>query len=117
MIQYIVVRSGEDATAYGRMFATREKAKEFAKQVAERVQEDWPDSTLINFENEVVIDRYALDLPSIVWRIEHIVSDDEPSRVCPHCGKRVTPSETGDYRWQCKDCDEDFYDAECVASN
>lgn len=117
MIQYIVVRSGEDATAYGRMFATPEKAKEFAKQVAERVQEDWEDSTLKIFENEVVIDRYALDLPSIVWRIEHIVSDDEPSRVCPHCGKHVTPSETGDYRWQCKDCDEDFYDSECVADN
>ena len=117
MVQYIVIREGEKATAYERMFATPEKAKEFAKQVAERVQEDWNDSTLINFENEVVVDRYALGLPNIVWRVERIVSDDEPSRTCPHCGKRVTPSEIGDYRWQCEDCDEDYYDIECIGNN
>ena len=117
MVKYIVIREGEKATAYKRMFATPEKAKEFAIQVAEHVQEDCADSTLRIFENEVIVDRYSADLPNIVWRVEYIVSDDEPSRTCPHCGKRVTPSEIGDYRWQCEDCDEDFYDIECVDNN
>lgn len=31
---------------------------------------------------------------------------------CPHCGKKLEKSEIEGYVWQCKDCDEDFYDFE-----
>ena len=119
MAHYIVIKQGDGTdnnptTAYGRWFTTRKQAKEFAKQVAEREQEDNDGSTLINFENEVVLDRAELKLPNVRWFIEQIVDDDDPSRKCPHCGGKVTPSKIGSYRWQCKKCDEDFYDIECA---
>lgn len=38
----------------------------------------------------------------------------ENIRICPHCGKTVIKSELPEYVWQCMDCDEDFYDFECV---
>lgn len=38
----------------------------------------------------------------------------EDIRYCPHCGKRLTKSTVEGYSWQCKDCDEDFYDFEAL---
>ena len=31
---------------------------------------------------------------------------------CPRCGKKLIPSETPGYKWQCLKCDEDFYSIE-----
>jgi ribosomal protein S27AE len=120
-LRFIVVKQGDGtednpSTAYARWFPTAKKAREFAKQVAMREQEDNEGSTLISFEYEVVLDRAELNLPNIRWNIEHIVDDDDPSRKCPHCGGKVIPSKIGDYRWQCKKCDEDFYDFECAST-
>lgn len=35
---------------------------------------------------------------------------------CPHCGRRLSVSHVGDYAFQCKYCDEDFYSSEVLAS-
>lgn len=37
-------------------------------------------------------------------------------RYCPHCGRRLSGSHVGDYAFQCKYCDEDFYSSEVLAS-
>lgn len=37
-------------------------------------------------------------------------------KLCPHCRKPVIESEIPGYRWQCLECDEDFYDFECYSS-
>ena len=34
-------------------------------------------------------------------------------RFCPHCGRRLIKSKVDGYAWECKHCDEDFYDIEC----
>ena len=95
MHQFIVIRRPDDPEdeachAYKRVFPDVEKAKEFAKRAAAREQEDL-DGIIISFEREVVLDG-------------------------PRCGKRVKDSDVGDYRWQCPECDEDFYDFECAPS-
>lgn len=38
----------------------------------------------------------------------------KPGRIkfCPHCHKKLTKSRVKGYVWECKDCDEDFYDFE-----
>lgn len=33
--------------------------------------------------------------------------------LCPHCGRAVIKSDNPEYRYQCEDCDEDFYGIEC----
>lgn len=37
-------------------------------------------------------------------------------RYCPHCGRRLSGSHVGDYAFQCKYCDEDFYSSEVLTS-
>lgn len=115
--RFIVINHSDDpdnthVTAYARDFPSHEEAKDFAKRVAEREQEDH-DGTIIIFENEVVLDRAEHNAPNTRWTIVPIVSDNAKHRHCPHCGRKVTPSEVGDYRWTCEHCEEDFYDFEC----
>lgn len=33
-------------------------------------------------------------------------------KYCPRCGKELEPSDLEDYAYQCKDCDEDFFEFE-----
>ena len=35
-------------------------------------------------------------------------------RLCKNCGKRLVKSDNEEYSWQCKNCDEDFYDFETI---
>lgn len=42
------------------------------------------------------------------------MNDMKKIKICPHCGKPVIKSELPEYVWQCLDCDEDFYNFECL---
>lgn len=115
MTHFIVIRRPDDpndtnVTSYKRLFHSEQEAKDFAKRVGELEQEDH-DGTLIIFKNEVVLDHAETGTPSVRWLVQELL--DSGDRVCPHCGGPVTDSEIGDYRWQCPECDEDFYDFEC----
>ena len=119
MHQFIVIRRPDDPEdvdchAYKRVFPDVEKAKEFAKRVAAREQEDL-DGIIISFEREVVLDGAEVGRKSVRWLIDELITN-ATDRFCPRCGKRVKDSDVGDYRWQCPECDEDFYDFECAPS-
>lgn len=119
MHQFIVIRRPDDPEdiachAYKRVFRDVEKAKEFAKRVAAREQEDF-DGTIISYSREVVLDHTEFGGKPVRWRIDELITNAS-DRSCPHCGKRVKDSDVGDYRWYCPSCDEDFYDVECAPS-
>lgn len=117
MEHFIVVKHCDDpevttVDTYKRLFDSAAKAKAFAKRVAAREQED-NDGTIIVFKEEVVLDRAEFNKPNIRWAIESVVDDADEHRHCPHCGRKLVPSQVGEYRWTCRKCDEDFYDFEC----
>jgi NADH pyrophosphatase NudC (nudix superfamily) len=119
MHQFIVIRRPDDPEdeachAYKRVFPDAEKAKEFAKRVAAREQEDF-DGTIISYSREVVLDHTEFGGKPVRWLIDELITN-ATDRFCPHCGKRVQDSDVGDYRWLCPECDEDFYDFECARS-
>ena len=54
------------------------------------------------------------------WQIRSAIRDREQIGVeigfvkdllprCPRCGHLMQPSDNPDYKWQCYECDEDFY--------
>lgn len=53
----------------------------------------------IEFNGESYIPEESIDSISPTNGEEHF---------CPHCGKKLIPSVTKGYKWQCMDCDEDF---------
>ncbi len=119
MHQFIVIRRPDDSEDischdYKRVFPDVAKAKEFAKRVATREQEDL-DGIIISYDREVVLDGAEVGRKSVHWLIDELITNAN-DRFCPHCGKPVQDSDVGDYRWQCPECDEDFYDFECARS-
>lgn len=113
MEHYIVVHtvSGEPSVeTFQRLFNTAEDAKKFAIRVADSYKVESPDASITDSEDAVMVTYggSTTDYLSI-----HQVVDDSTERYCPHCGGRVIPSTNGQYRWQCTECDEDFYDFEC----
>lgn len=118
-MNFIVIRRPDDPVdeachAYKRVFPDLEKAKEFAERVAIREQEDLG-GTIISSPYEVVLSGSEVGRKSVRWLIDELITNAS-ERHCPHCGGPVTDSEIGDYRWQCPECEEDFYDFECAPS-
>ena len=117
MEHYIVVHTVSDVPSvetFQRLFSTREDAKKFAIQVADSYKVDSPDAKITVGEDAVRVD-YREGITDYL-SIQQVV-DDSTERHCPHCGGRVVPSTNGQYRWQCTECDEDFYDFECTTKD
>lgn len=117
MEHYIVVHTVSDEPSvetFHRLFNTMEDAKKFAIQVAGDYKVESPEAKITDGENAVMVD-YGGGKTTDYLFIQQVV-DDSTERNCPHCGGRVVPSTIGQYRWQCTECDEDFYDFECARS-
>lgn len=113
MEHYIVVHAVSDqpiGETFQRLFNTAEDAKKFAIRVADSYKVDSPDAKITVSEDSVSVD-YGEGIADYL-SIQQVV-DDSTERHCPHCGGMVVPSTNGQYRWQCTECDEDFYDFEC----
>lgn len=113
---FIVVHHGHGSCeSYHRTFPTPEAASEFAEAAARRRQEEvWGRVVKSPMANDHgwYLENTA-DGKTERFDVNHVVTDDDPNRKCPHCGGQVVPSEVAPYRWTCPDCEEDFFDFEC----
>ena len=111
MEHYVVLHTvnGENnVETFSRLFDSIEDARKFALQVAE----SYRGLKVTECSNAVTV-TYG-DSETIDYLLINKVVDDSTARHCPRCGRQVSPSTTGSYRWHCADCGEDFFDFQCV---